>query len=855
MDKQENKYDFRIDIRGMIKLLAKNLYPEDDIFVREMLQNAHDSIQKRKVDDKDKSVEGHIQVTVIPTSRKIIFEDNGRGMTEAEIHDYLSTIGKSGTDEFRQKLLEMGRKAEVSLIGQFGIGLLSCFVVAEEVQVVTCSSLPNQTAWKWISNGDKDYTLVKTEYARIGTTVTLVLAQGKGDAFLEEENLRKTIRKYADFLPFPIYLNADEVPTNTITPPWARTFDTQVDRDFEYYNFVNARFLDAILHVIPIKVTDSHDVEGILYVSDRRTYDFETGGPIDIYQNRVFVESKTREILPQWATFIGGVIDSSTLTLTAARDRVVQDSTFQRVRKLLSDLIINALLQMKVEDPEKLSRLLRWHGTQIKGMSIAHEDFFKAICDLVPFETNRGSMDLKTYFQQSNIAITEGDRVLYFTEAGSATQYYMLCDEKGLLVLNASFLFEEKFLQKYAKLHPNIKLHQINIAGSEFIFSPLAGDERSRFQSLQFEFGRLLGDTRSKVHVVRFQPSSIPAVAMLSSDAKIYKDLEEAKDNVKMSDNVRNLVSRVLEDIPTLPIVLYVNADNPIINHLIDMDLRSEVAIISMTAMLSNAIFLVSGHISKKDAQVMFHNFSRVIEMLTMQNADLENARSRLSTAQLAIDELRNANTTTQPTPYVSCFIAMPFNEEFESIFNALRLVLEDRPYYWQLIRADEKQFEPTISGNVHQHIARAHLYFADITESNFNVGLELGWMQAYPSNPIILLRRDDANYFPADIQGAIYISYPTSKTHSQDELVDFLRKELGRIDALKNIKGSQHYLSPLLLSQSGIDSRLAEAISNWFSSIEEFLSADPKTVAEKLYKGQYHLIASVQMYVRDSLG
>ncbi len=409
-----------------------------------------------------------------------------RGMTENEINDYLSTIGRSGTDEFRQQLIQLGRKAEVSLIGQFGIGLLSCFVVADKVEVITRSSQPNQPAWRWSSCGDKDYVLREVEYDHTGTTVTLTIAHGKGDIFLQEEDIRKTIRKYADFLPFPIYLNNDKVPVNTIIPPWAKVFDTEEEQYAEYKNFVDARFPDYILHIVPVHAKDPYSVNGILYVTDRRPLDLAAPGPIDVYQNRMFVQARNRELLPTWATFIGGIIDSPDLTLTASRDRLVQDSIFHDIQNALGDIIIQALIDLKKQDSAKLHRLLRWHQLQIKGMSIRHEAFFAAIADFVPFETNRGSMDLQTYLQQPQSVDPDGrHRIFYFTESGSATQFYMLCDEKGLLVINASFAFEEKFLEKYSKGHPEIKLHQINIAGSEFIFSRLSDDEMARYRPLR----------------------------------------------------------------------------------------------------------------------------------------------------------------------------------------------------------------------------------------------------------------------------------------------------------------------------------------------------------------------------------
>jgi molecular chaperone HtpG len=851
------KYDFRIDIRGLIKLLAKNLYSEEDVFVREMLQNAHDSIQRRRIEESEKASGRTIRVRLFPFDHKIAFEDDGRGMTESEIHDYLATIGRSGTDEFRQRLIQLGRKAEASLIGQFGIGLLSAFVVAEEVEVVTRSSVEGQPAWCWVSQGDKNYTLSQTDYDRIGSTVTITVAKGRGEAFLDEDVMRKTIRKYADFLPVPIYLNDESVLTNTITPPWTKTFDSDSQRHIEYFTFVDKRYQDSILHVIPIHADNPYKVDGILYVTDRRSLDFKTTGAIDIYQSGMFVQERNHGLLPGWASFIGGILDSPDLTLTAARDRLVHDSAFEGIQTVLGNLIITELIQLKTEDPDKLERLLRWHQLAVKAMCIEHDDLFNAIADLIPFETNRGPKTLDAYLQHPQVTNTDAEgrrRIFYFTEAGSATQFYMLCDEKGLLVVDASLALDEKFLEKYAKRCPKVKLHQINIAGSEFIFTPLEAEERPRYRPLESELGRIIGDPRSSVQIVRFRPTTLPAVTMLSPEARLRDDLQEAKNNIRLPDSIRRLVGRMYDQNMSFPVTLYVNADNQIIQRLAGLDVQSPVATACLRAVLSNAILLASRTLIKEQMEMMFRDFSNVVDLLLSQAADLEQTRTQLSSVQLAMQDMKKVKTTFEMTAHASCFFAMPFKPEYDHVFKALRQVLEDRPFYWQVIRADEKQFERTISGNVHEHIARAHCYFVDVSENNFNVGLELGWMQSFPDRPIILLRRDDSQDVPADIRGAIYVAYPPTNKLNIGELGDFLRRELGRIEALKKIQGSTHYLSPLLLSQSGIDPLLAEAISNWFSSLEAFLAAAPASIAEKLNRGQ-DIVESVQKFVQKSYG
>jgi molecular chaperone HtpG len=337
--------EFQIDLQGLIKLLAKNLYAEADVFVREMLQNAHDSIKRRRELQGDSAPEGVIRIRVDREAATVTISDNGAGMTEQEVKDYLSTIGRSGTDAFRQDLVQKGRQAEVTVIGQFGIGLLSAFIVADRVVVETLSWQPNQPAWCWQSSGEKTYDLQPGSRQDIGTTVTLHINDNYRDMLLLEE-LRKAIRKYADFLPVSIYVNDDPAPANAVNAPWHKTYDSPKDELLEMAIFVAKRFPDNPLSTIPIHLKSPYKVDGVLYVSDNRVPDVNTAGFVDIYQSRMFVMESNRDMLPVWAKFVRGIIDSPALTLTASRDAIQQDAIQKEIKLQLGEAVIAHLTEL-----------------------------------------------------------------------------------------------------------------------------------------------------------------------------------------------------------------------------------------------------------------------------------------------------------------------------------------------------------------------------------------------------------------------------------------------------------------------------------------------------------------------------
>jgi molecular chaperone HtpG len=622
----------------LIKLLAKNLYAEADVFVREMLQNGHDSVKRRK-ELGEASLQGEIRVRVDRTAGTIAFVDNGAGMTEWEVREYLSTIGRSGTDAFRRDLLEKGRQAtDVTVIGQFGIGLLSAFIVADRVVVETRSFQENQPAWRWESNGDKTYHLQPGERQEPGSSVTLHIGEKHRD-MLVLEDLRRAIRKYADFLPMGIYVNEDETPANAVHAPWHKTYDSPKDEVMELMVFVAKRFPDNPLSTIPIHIKSPYKVDGVLYISDNRIPDVNTTGLIDVYQSRMFVMEGSREMLPVWAKFVRGVIDSPALTLTASRDAVQQDAIQKEIKEQLGEAVIEHLKALSKSDPDKFQRLCDWHHYYLKGMALRDDVFFQSVSDLIPFETNQGSMNLKRYFEEAKRLGQSETDLLYFDERGSATQFYMLCEARGLLVVDASQVFEDTFLERYGRINPEIKLQQLNIGESDFIFEPLPEGERENYRLLEQEFSRGMPDRRSVAKAVRFKPGTIPALTVLTAAAKSQEKLRQAIENVNLPDEVRSLVRDVMQGERSIPVTLYLNAENETIQKLARMPMREDKSL-ACIAIYNNALMLAQQALTAQNAEIMFTGFNKVIDRMIGQADEIERLNAEIVRCKLYNQDL-----------------------------------------------------------------------------------------------------------------------------------------------------------------------------------------------------------------------
>ncbi len=334
-------FEIRVDLQGLMHQLTRTLYTEPDIVVREMIQNAYDSILRRTVLQSDPPA-GVIRIHTNHMSRTVTIADNGSGSTERQIHKYFATIGYTSTPEVRERLIQMGRSAELELATRFGIGLLAAFIIADEIEIETLSVEPDNLAWHWACGMQGAYKLQQSTRQEVGTTITLHISTAC-QSMLDPAEWRRAIRKCADFLPIPIRLNDEETPANTIDAPWHLRFATESERLSSYWLFVNRRFLDHPLEVIPVELRAPHKVDGVLYISSQSISEPNGVGTVDIYQNRRFITNSNSKLLPSWANFIRGIIDCPDLQPTVDRQGIISNPTVFEIRETLSDLIVQHL--------------------------------------------------------------------------------------------------------------------------------------------------------------------------------------------------------------------------------------------------------------------------------------------------------------------------------------------------------------------------------------------------------------------------------------------------------------------------------------------------------------------------------
>lgn len=555
--KMETKFD------GLIKLLAEGLYSEPDIFIRELIQNAHDSIVRRKEIEPD--LAGKIEVTIDILKRMIVFTDNGIGMDEYDIRQFLSVIGSTGTGIERER----GTSLSYELIGQFGIGMLSAFVVASEVYVDTLKQ-QTERALQWRNAGSESCQLFTSHKTTVGSRIT-VCVRDDFDYFLDENKIKKIIIQYCDFISTPIYVNGVG-PINTVDPPWNKNFLDPETADAAYYDFIERRFTDSSLDVFPFNIEGPYRAKGILYISDRHIADVNTGGLLDVFIRRMLVKLGDSSLLPPWAKFVRGVIDSPDLKPTAARDNIQSsDKSFSYIRQELGHIIMERIAYLAKERPERFRTINEWHHYHLKGMAFFYDEFFNEVADLLLFETNRGMMSLREYLPKNEPLPSGRAPMYFFPYDDSSAQYYRLADAKNVVVINAGKRFDEEVLKKYAKKYDSqVELQQLNLLSDDVLFESLSAEEATAYTSLEQEltFALSRNGLNVKVEAKRFLPSVIPAVIIETARNKAEEDIRALLSNPQIRMSLSDTWDEMIKEQRQKLRNLVINADNSVIARL-----------------------------------------------------------------------------------------------------------------------------------------------------------------------------------------------------------------------------------------------------------------------------------------------
>jgi molecular chaperone HtpG len=393
MSEQAERHEFQTEVRELLDLMIHSLYSHKDIFLRELVSNASDALDKVRFEMISRPElapigELEIRLEVDAETRTLAVHDNGIGMSRQEVVDNLGTIARSGTREFLRAVREAQAAAAPELIGQFGVGFYSSFMVADRITVVTRRAGTEETT-RWESTGDGGYTLGEAERSGAGTTVTLHLKpkdeeDGLQD-YTQEAVLKDIVKRYSDFVSYPIRLKAETL--NSMKAIWARGKDEITEAEHrEFYKHISHDWNDPLEHV-SVHMEGGFEARALLYIPSRAPFDIHhrDGGHrgLSLYVKRVFIMDDWRELLPAYLRFVRGVVSSDDLSLNVSREILQKDRQVQAIRKYLVRRLLGALKEMKEQRPESYRTFWTEFGAVLKEGLVAFEEGHDRLLELV----------------------------------------------------------------------------------------------------------------------------------------------------------------------------------------------------------------------------------------------------------------------------------------------------------------------------------------------------------------------------------------------------------------------------------------------------------------------------------------
>ena len=405
MIKQGN---IEIASENMMPIIKKWLYSDKDIFLREIVANAVDAITKyKKLADMGEceKEEGEycVKVSVDKKAKTLTVEDNGIGMTDEEVEKYITQIAFSGAADFLQKYEKAGGDG---IIGHFGLGFYSAYMVSENVEIYTKSYLPGSVAVHWESDGEKTYTMEETEKEGRGTKVVMHIEKEEKE-FLEEGNIKNLLEKYCSFMQYPIYLNfkgKDDKPVNDTNPLYMR--NPKDCKDEEYLEFYKKTFHDyqEPLFWIHLNMDYPFRLKGILYFPKARNKVELERGKVKLYCNQVFIADNIKEVIPEYLMLLNGVIDCPDIPLNVSRSFLQNDRQVQKISKHIVKKVADKLTGLYKNDREKYEKCWTDLSVFVKVGCVKDESFYEKVRDIVIFKDLDGVYTNLSDFREKEIA-------------------------------------------------------------------------------------------------------------------------------------------------------------------------------------------------------------------------------------------------------------------------------------------------------------------------------------------------------------------------------------------------------------------------------------------------------------------
>jgi molecular chaperone HtpG len=576
---------FQVDLRGIVDLLSHHLYSSPRVYVRELLQNAVDAVTARRSADPD--APGAISIETGPG--RLVVRDTGVGLTEPQVHELLATIGRSSKRD------EIGF-ARGEFLGQFGIGLLSAFLVADEVKVVTRPAAGGPTT-EWIGYADGRYRVASVEEERDepGTTVTLTARRG-AEQWFEAPTVVELARLFGALLPYEVRVDGQLVTSDGA--PWDGTGDAR--------RAALVGYAQDMLGFTPFDVVELKSPEaglvGVAYVlpfpanpAERVTH--------RVYLKRMLLAENAEGLLPDWAFFVRCVVDTSQLRPTANREALYDDDLLESTREALGTQLRGWLVRLGTTAPRRLADFLAIHHLGVKALALHDDELLQLVDRWLPVETNVGRMTLVEYRERYG-------EIRYVASTEEFRQLAAVAAAQDLAIVNGGYTYDSEIIERLPRLDPNIEVARLDPTELATRFDTLDPGDELALRGFLSIAQQALDPVGCEVTVRAFDPPSLPAMYLVDRSAAFAAELRATRDR---ADALWSQVLGALDQPADTRPQLVLNHRSPLVRRMTTLD-RPQLITLAVEGLYGQALLLGYHPIRPADAALLNRSFLGLID-------------------------------------------------------------------------------------------------------------------------------------------------------------------------------------------------------------------------------------------------
>ena len=548
------KGNISVDSENLFPIIKKWLYSDKDIFLRELVSNGCDAVTKLKklasigeaqIDENEKF---KVTVSIFKDAKKLVISDNGIGMTAEEIDKYINQIAFSGASDFLSKYKEEDDKGS-QIIGHFGLGFYSAFMVADSVEIDSLSYQDGAKAAKWICDGSMEFDLTDGDRTERGTTITLNIAEDS-EEFLEESTIRQILHKYCAFLPIEIYVEVPEdkhedhcdcghdhdheheddtpsepKPINNTTPLWMKKPSECTDEEYkEFYRNVFMDFNEPLFW-IHLNVDYPFNLKGILYFPKINHEFAGQEGQIKLYNNQVFVADNVKEVIPEFLMLLKGVIDCPDLPLNVSRSFLQNDGYVKKISSHITKKVADKLTSIYNNERENYEKYWDYINIFIKYGCLRDEKFYEKVKDVIIYKDIDGKyLTLNEYLDGK-----EEKDVYYVSDPQTQSQYINMFKNQGLNAVVLPSMMDTHFISLVEMKQTGVKFKRIDSAINDISDNTEKDDStKEQEEKLIEKFKNEINDHTLKIEVQSLRDDSIPAVILLGEQSRRMQEMYKA---------------------------------------------------------------------------------------------------------------------------------------------------------------------------------------------------------------------------------------------------------------------------------------------------------------------------------------